>query len=276
MTRVLLAGTAGLLMSAAAACAGGLAPPIHPIAPLQAYAAPATCPVVQPVINALQAQGFTRIEVDTGATQARFAALRGDERHVFVYDCASGAVLDQEAERVAGGFAPGVVGVGQDNDSDFVVIETAASGGTGAGGVGTGADGDVGAGAGAGGDVAGGADGNIDTGGQVGGNTGVGVEGGVGVETGGDVGGDGGAGGGAGTGGEVDGGIGIDNGNRGGCDRSDLEGSENAPNDNCGGGNNTGGVDPDNPGAGEGAGRTGGVDSNGNGPGNGGLGGNGG
>ena len=120
MNHLVLASAAALVASTGAALAGGLAPPIQPLATVQAFVAPTNCPAVQPVVSALQAQGFSRIEVDTGLTQARFSAMRGSEMNTFVYDCASGALLGQNAGTVTAGFEPGIVNVGDDDNSDFV------------------------------------------------------------------------------------------------------------------------------------------------------------
>ena len=122
MNRIVLASAAALAASAGAALAGGLAPPIQPLATIQAFVAPTNCPAVEPVVSALQAQGFSRIEVDTGLTQARFTAMRGNEMNSFVYDCASGALLGQNAGSMTGGFEPGIVNVGGDDDNDFVDV----------------------------------------------------------------------------------------------------------------------------------------------------------
>lgn len=93
---------AAFVLSAGAASAGGLAPPIQP---LVSVAAPnaflARCPVVQPVVQSLQAQGFTRVVAEPGERYARFSALRGDDWSVMAYDCRTGAALFSDTVAVA-------------------------------------------------------------------------------------------------------------------------------------------------------------------------------
>lgn len=195
MTRVLLASASAFGVLSSAVFAGGLQPPIQPLVISQSFAAPASCPVVQPVVSSLQAQGFSRIEVDTGPTQARFTAMQGNQMNVFVYDCVSGALLGQNTGSVSGGFAPGTVMVGADDNNDFVDVADAIEGAD---------DIDASAGAGA----------ELDTGTDVDTGAGAVVDGDAPVSSdGGDVGADAGAGGAvsgdAGAGGSVGGNIGT-------------------------------------------------------------------
>ena len=236
MTRAILASTAALALSAASAFAGGLAPPIQPVANSavvgsvdssgagNANVASGNCAVVQPAVAALQEQGFTRIDVTTGGGQARFNAVRGDVVGTYVYDCATGALLTQEA-----------AAAGADLDrTPGVMVDGAVSGGTavaaGTGGevgvdgtvgsvVSTAAEEDAGVDAGAGAAVdagAGGAvgGGDVDAGGAVdvspdaGGDVDAGVDAGVDGSVGGSVG--GGVDDGASAGGEVGGEAGAE------------------------------------------------------------------
>ena len=52
------------------------------------------------LVSDLQAQGFTRIEVKNGLTQTKVEAIRGTEKVETVFDRATGAVIEQEIERV--------------------------------------------------------------------------------------------------------------------------------------------------------------------------------
>ncbi|MGJ8602950.1 MAG: hypothetical protein ACSHXH_02410 [Marivita sp.] len=52
------------------------------------------------LVSDLQAQGFTRIEVKNGLTQTKVEAVRGTEKVETVFDRATGAVIEQEIERV--------------------------------------------------------------------------------------------------------------------------------------------------------------------------------
>ena len=52
------------------------------------------------VVAGLQAQGFTRIEVDAGPTQVKVEVIRGTTKVEYVYDRATGGLLSQETEAV--------------------------------------------------------------------------------------------------------------------------------------------------------------------------------
>lgn len=95
-----------LALSATAASAGGLAPPIQPVAVnAMAFAVPTAvasrCPVVPAVVEELSAQGFTRVVTEPGEDYARFSALRDGQWTVVVYDCDTGARVFQDAVVVA-------------------------------------------------------------------------------------------------------------------------------------------------------------------------------
>lgn len=72
------------------------------------------------IVSDLQAQGFTRIEVRNGVTQTKIEAIRGTEKIETVFDTATGAILEQEIERVDDDddIAPGVSV--RDRNRDFV------------------------------------------------------------------------------------------------------------------------------------------------------------
>ena len=61
-------------------------------------------------VQALQDQGYTRIEVRTTATETKVEAIRGTEKVEITYDSATGAVLKTETARVRAGedTTPGV------------------------------------------------------------------------------------------------------------------------------------------------------------------------
>lgn len=121
MKRPFLLGTASLTISllASTASAGGLARPIQEVgAPIGSFSA--TCPVVEPVVRALQRQGFTGFEVDTGPTQARITAIRGRLLNEFVYDCRTAELLSQAGAQADRAFAPGVRLVRGEDDGDFL------------------------------------------------------------------------------------------------------------------------------------------------------------
>ena len=241
MTRSILASTAALALSAASALAGGLAPPIQPIGNSAAVGsaggsgagdanvASGDCAVVQPAVAALQEQGFTRVDVTTGGGQARFNAVRGDVVGTYVYDCATGALLSQEAaaagadlDRTPGVMVDGAMSAGGAASGEVSVGGTVGAGvSTGAevdAGVGADAGVDAGAGAGvdvgAGGVIGGGVDAGGDAGGTVdvspeaGGEVGAGVDAGAEGSVGGSVG--GGVDDGAAAGGEVGGEAGAE------------------------------------------------------------------
>ena len=95
-----------LALSATAAFAGGLAPPIAPVAVnTLAFAVPTPvvqrCPVVPAVVEDLSAQAFTRVVTEPGEDFARFSALRDGQWTVVVYDCDTGAQVFQDAVVVA-------------------------------------------------------------------------------------------------------------------------------------------------------------------------------
>lgn len=70
------------------------------------------------LVNDLQAQGFTRIEVKTGPGQVKVEAVRGTEKVERVYDMATGAVLKTETKAVGPGddLGPGVSFDSRDDD----------------------------------------------------------------------------------------------------------------------------------------------------------------
>ncbi|HVG47875.1 MAG TPA: hypothetical protein VM899_07045, partial [Rubellimicrobium sp.] len=102
MKSVLFASTALIGLSAAAALAGGLAPPVGSVqaAPVVTIPFIATCPSVQPALTQLVNQGYTDIVARVGATQVRVDAMLNGELEQFIYDC--------------GVDAPGPIGVGFD------------------------------------------------------------------------------------------------------------------------------------------------------------------
>jgi vacuolar-type H+-ATPase subunit F/Vma7 len=53
------------------------------------------------LVTAYQAQGFTKIEVTTGATQTKLEAVKGNAKVEVIYDTATGAILSQETKRVS-------------------------------------------------------------------------------------------------------------------------------------------------------------------------------
>jgi hypothetical protein len=67
-------------------------------------------PLTDSLIAAWQAQGYERIEIETGPTQVKVEAIRGTEKAEVIYDAATGAILRQEFERVDAGenTTPGV------------------------------------------------------------------------------------------------------------------------------------------------------------------------
>ena len=67
-------------------------------------------PLEDQVIDHLQGQGFTRIEVKTGLTQIKVEAVRGNREVEIIYDSATGRILKQEVNRVDAGddTAPGI------------------------------------------------------------------------------------------------------------------------------------------------------------------------
>jgi hypothetical protein len=118
MKRISLIGTASLTVSllATTAFAGGLAQPIREVGAVAGQSS-SSCPVVEPVVRALQRQGFTRFEVDANSEQARITAIRGSLLNEFIYDCRTGAVLGQSGSRVDWATAPGMRFVqGQDDE----------------------------------------------------------------------------------------------------------------------------------------------------------------
>lgn len=239
MTRAILASTAALALSAASAFAGGLAPPIQPIGNSAAVGsaggsgagdanvASGDCAVVQPAVAALQEQGFTRIDVTTGGGQARFNAVRGDVVGTYVYDCATGALLTQEAAAAGADLdrTPGVMVDGAMSAGGAAGAGTGGEvsvGGTVGAGVSTGAEVDAGVDAGAGaavdagagGEVVGGVDagGAVDVSPDAGGDVDAGVEAGVEGSVGGGV------DDGASAGGEVGGEVGAEVGGEAGAE----------------------------------------------------------
>ncbi|MEO1638851.1 MAG: PepSY domain-containing protein [Pseudomonadota bacterium] len=56
--------------------------------------------VADRVVAALQAEGFESIEITTGPTQVKVEAIRNGRKLEAVYDAETGAILDQEVERV--------------------------------------------------------------------------------------------------------------------------------------------------------------------------------
>jgi hypothetical protein len=74
----------------------------------------------QGVIDALSAQGYTRVEVKVGPTQTKVEAIRGTEKLEVVYDNASGDTLKSETGTVRPGenTNPGVII--RDRNHDFV------------------------------------------------------------------------------------------------------------------------------------------------------------
>lgn len=127
MTRILLTSATALALSCGGAVAGGLQPPIQVIAPVQVNTASVVnCPAAQPVVAALQAQGYTRVEVEPGIGQARFSAVRDDMRATYVYDCRTGTVLQSSGARVQTGedLTPGVFTM-PSAGADFVTAEAA-------------------------------------------------------------------------------------------------------------------------------------------------------
>lgn len=82
------------------------------------------------LVSAYQAQGYTAIEVVTGATQVKVEAVKNGTKVEVIYDIASGAILAQEQKRarprdandtsVEIGTSPGdfTTGMGDDSDDD--------------------------------------------------------------------------------------------------------------------------------------------------------------
>ena len=50
------------------------------------------------LVQELQTDGYTRIEVKTGPTQTKVEAIRGTEKVEFVYDNATGTILKREVD----------------------------------------------------------------------------------------------------------------------------------------------------------------------------------
>jgi hypothetical protein len=94
-----------LAVSASAASAGGLAPPIvQPVAAFSFITPQAVverCPVVPTALDSLRAQGFTRLVAEPGSRVARVSAFRDGQWTVVGYDCRSGALLFQDAVAAA-------------------------------------------------------------------------------------------------------------------------------------------------------------------------------
>lgn len=274
MSRALLASTAAILLSATSTLAGGLQPPIQPVGVAPAsFAFADRCPVVDGAIRSLQAQGFTSFAVDTGPTQARVTAMRGDLMNELVYDCRTSQLLAQGAERVSDRHSPGVVMVRGEDDNDFVL--GAAEGRE----LDLAGEADLGS---AGGDISGATTGqpqveadqerdpgDADGDGDVDRDDDRDGDGDIDDEDRAD---------GSSQGGERGLGLGRDN-DRGGCGDDDPTdgGTENGGGDNCGLGNNDGGIDPDNPAHGDSPapGQADRAEDDGRGPGNGGTGGQG-
>lgn len=74
----------------------------------------------QAAVDQFKADGYSRIEVETGPTQTKIEAIKGDTRVEVVIDNATGAVLKRESEAVEPGenVAPGVFV--ETDDDDFV------------------------------------------------------------------------------------------------------------------------------------------------------------
>ncbi len=72
----------------------------------------------QGLIDQLQTQGYTRIEVKAGPTQTKVEAIKGSEKVETIIDNATGAVLKQETGTVRPGenTAPGVFVRNRSND----------------------------------------------------------------------------------------------------------------------------------------------------------------
>ncbi len=81
------------------------------------------------LVNDLQAQGYSRVEVRTGPNQVKVEAIRGTEKVETIYDSATGSVLKSETGTVGvfDNIAPGVSV--RDRNRDFVRVE----GGSGSG-----------------------------------------------------------------------------------------------------------------------------------------------
>lgn len=62
--------------------------------------AAAASPLTDLLVAAWQAQGYDRIEIETGPTQIKVEAIRGTQKAEVIYDAATGAILRQEFERV--------------------------------------------------------------------------------------------------------------------------------------------------------------------------------
>ncbi len=75
-------------------------------------------PLTDSLVAAWQAQGYQRIEIETGPTQVKVEAIRGTQKAEVVYDAATGAILRQEFERVDGddNTRPGVFYERDDDD----------------------------------------------------------------------------------------------------------------------------------------------------------------
>ncbi len=81
------------------------------------------------LVNDLQAQGYSRVEVRTGPSQVKVEAIRGTEKVETIYDSATGSVLKSETGTV-GVFEKSAPGVSvRERNRDFVRVE----GGTGSG-----------------------------------------------------------------------------------------------------------------------------------------------
>lgn len=86
---------------------------------LAAAAAPAQ-DATQAAVDQFKADGYTRIEVETGPTQTKIEAIKGDTKVEVVIDNATGAVLKRETEAVEPGenVTPGLFA--ETDDDDFV------------------------------------------------------------------------------------------------------------------------------------------------------------
>jgi len=58
--------------------------------------------VTTQVVQELESQGYTNIEIKTGATQVKIEATRGGQRLEVTYDSTTGAIVKQEMSPVAG------------------------------------------------------------------------------------------------------------------------------------------------------------------------------
>ena len=110
MKRLLLSGATAALLAATATT------------PAQAQGLTA-----QTLVDSYLADGFTRVEVDTGPSQIKVEAVKDGQKLEVVYDTASGAILRQEQEPATGEYL--TPGVEIDTDSrDFVRTGTGNNG----------------------------------------------------------------------------------------------------------------------------------------------------